>query len=361
MTIGEVAATVAATAARVVVTGPARLHLGFFDPSGSLGRSFGGIGVVINGPQTEVELGFKPIGRSRHSRIDAAIDAGADLCYERNAADARHALLRARAYLEQLQISTARREPLELKLHSALPAHAGLGSGTQLALAVGRAFMELHGLRRTSSELAALLGRGQRSGVGIAGFEHGGVIVDGGPSSAQRAAPILARFEFPAAWRVLLVIDPASSGLHGDAERAALANLPSFPRTAAAHLCHLILMRVMPALAEADFSPFATGITELQQTIGAHFAPAQGGDIYTSSAVARLLRWTQSVACAAVGQSSWGPTGFAILPCQAEAEELVRRARLAGVVDPRLQLQIVTGRNLGARVRWPAAVIDARH
>src|SRR5258706_14742504 len=105
MTVGEIAETAAAIAARVVVAAPARLHLGFFDPSGSLGRSFGGIGVVINGPQTEVELGFKPIGRSRHSRIDAAIDAGADLCYERNAADARHALVLAPAYLKQLQIT----------------------------------------------------------------------------------------------------------------------------------------------------------------------------------------------------------------------------------------------------------------
>ena len=32
-----------------------------------------------------------------------------------------------------------------LRVHRALPAHAGLGSGTQLALAIGRALADLHG------------------------------------------------------------------------------------------------------------------------------------------------------------------------------------------------------------------------
>ena len=35
---------------------PARLHLGFLDPGGSLGRRFGSVGLVIGGFETEVEL-----------------------------------------------------------------------------------------------------------------------------------------------------------------------------------------------------------------------------------------------------------------------------------------------------------------
>ena len=350
MTIAELAEATAA-AARVTVAAPARLHLGFFDPSGSLGRRFGSIGLTISGPQTELELGFRPAGRADSMRTDGGLEADGDVM--------RDTVARARACLERLRAVTGLRAPLELKLHSALPPHAGLGSGTQLALAVGRAFAELHGLHQTTANLAGLLGRGQRSGIGVAGFERGGVIVDGGPS-ARRIAPVLARFEFPAAWRVLLVLDTGYVGLNGDAERAALADLPPFPQASAAHLCHLILMRVMPALAEADFAPFAAGITELQRTIGAHFAPAQGGDIYTSPTVARLLRWIESASGAAVGQSSWGPTGFAILPSHGEAEDLTRRARAAGAVDPRLQLRIAHGRNEGARVRRHAAAAATR-
>ena len=45
------------TDAVVSVDAPARLHLGFLDPSGSLGRRFGSIGLVIGGPATQVEIG----------------------------------------------------------------------------------------------------------------------------------------------------------------------------------------------------------------------------------------------------------------------------------------------------------------
>ncbi|HWT20211.1 MAG TPA: beta-ribofuranosylaminobenzene 5'-phosphate synthase, partial [Variovorax sp.] len=40
----------------VSVSAPGRLHLGFLDPSGSLGRAFGSLGLVIDGFTTDVEL-----------------------------------------------------------------------------------------------------------------------------------------------------------------------------------------------------------------------------------------------------------------------------------------------------------------
>ena len=43
-----------------------------------------------------------------------------------------------------------------------------------------------------------------------------------------------------------------------------------------------------------------------------------------------------------------------------EAEDLTRRARAAGAVDPRLQLRIAHGRNEGARVRRHAAAAATR-
>ncbi len=61
-----------------------------------------------------------------------------------------------------------------LELACAMPAHAGLGSGTQLALAVATAMRRLHGIARTCAGDAARLGRGARSGIGIGLFEQGG-------------------------------------------------------------------------------------------------------------------------------------------------------------------------------------------
>jgi predicted sugar kinase len=38
----------------ITVEAPGRLHMGFLDPNGSLGRAFGSVGVVIEGCGTRV-------------------------------------------------------------------------------------------------------------------------------------------------------------------------------------------------------------------------------------------------------------------------------------------------------------------
>ena len=80
-------------------------------------------------------------------------------------------------------------------------------------------------------------------------------------------------------------------------------------------------MRVLPGAAGAEFAPFAAGVTRMQQVLGEHFAPAQGGRPTPARRSAALLRMDCGARAAApvprIGQSSWGPTGFAILPSQA--------------------------------------------
>ncbi|WP_460890698.1 beta-ribofuranosylaminobenzene 5'-phosphate synthase family protein, partial [Ramlibacter alkalitolerans] len=249
-----------------------------------------------------------------------------------------------------LRRATGCRTPLALRLRSVLPAHAGLGSGTQLALAVGSAFCAAFDIPLTTPQLAFALGRGARSGVGVAGFEKGGLLVDGGPRADGSPAALLARVDLPAAWRVLLVLDPRLQGLSGAAEKAALARLAPLPRAAAADICHEVLMRVLPGAAGAEFEPFAAGLTHIQQLLGEHFAPAQEGRGFASEAVERLLRWVARNSQAGIGQSSWGPTGFAFLPSEAQAHAVLAAARAAGVVDAGLAVQVIRARNQGATV-----------
>jgi beta-RFAP synthase len=319
------------------VRAPARLHLGFLDPGASLGRRFGSLGLVIDGFETEVEV-------------------SASSCDEVRASGAaeRAEVERAAAYLQRLQRHSGRHETLCIHLLRVLPAHAGFGSGTQLALAIGRAFAQWHRLDITTPALAQWLGRGARSGVGIAGFDHGGLLVDGGPSADGAPAPLLSRIPLPPAWRVLVVQDSACQGLSGADERNALATLSPLPRSLAADICHQVLMRVLPGAAAAEFAAFASGINRVQQVLGEHFASAQGGTAFTSPAVGRLLEGVLKTRGgeheAAIGQSSWGPTGFAILPSQAEAEAALDAARAAGIIAPSLTLKIVSGRNTGASV-----------
>jgi beta-ribofuranosylaminobenzene 5'-phosphate synthase len=316
---------------RVRVHAPGRLHLGFLDPAASLGRAWGSLGLAIAGPETVVELG------RGETDVLTAFPGG----------DA--ALSRARSHLETLRRATGCGDPVTLRLRSTLPAHVGLGSGTQLALAVGRAFCAVFELDMDSRQLAGLLGRGVRSGIGVASFDHGGLLLDGGPRADGSPGAMLARIAMPAAWRALLVLDPRGDGLSGAAEKAALAALAPLPRAAAAEVCHQVLMRVLPGAAGAEFAPFAAGVSRMQEVLGAHFAPAQDGRAFTSEAVGRLLQWIAAHATAGVGQSSWGPAGFAFLPSEAQARTVLEQARSAGVVDPALEILVVCARNHGAR------------
>ncbi len=319
--------------AGVAVHAPGRLHLGFLDPAGTLGRRFGSIGLVVEGFETVVSL--QPARRDEVGADPAASDAE---------------LERAVAWLQRLRDETGLTRPLQLRLHRTLPVHAGFGSGTQLALALGRAFAACHGLQVDTPTLARWLGRGLRSGIGIAGFDVGGLLVDGGPAPDGAPAPLLARIAWPTDWRVIVVLEPARRGLSGAQEREAIARLAPLARAQAAEICHQVLMRLLPGAAQADFAAFAAGLNVVQQVLGAHFAPAQHGSPWTSPAVERLMHWLREApgAPVALGQSSWGPTGFAIVESAGRAEALLAAARAAGVVDDALALHVVAGRNTGA-------------
>jgi beta-ribofuranosylaminobenzene 5'-phosphate synthase len=318
----------------VTLRAPGRLHLGFLDPSASLGRRFGSIGVVIEGFETEVE-----VSAALADRVTADTPEG----------DAQ--MERAGAYLHALRARSGRFETLHLRLLRVLPAHGGFGSGTQLALAIARAFAQWHRLDVNTATLAHWLGRGQRSGIGIHGFDLGGLLVDGGPTADGRPAPLLSRIALPQHWRIVVVQDGRQRGLAGSDEKGALAALGAMPRAAAADICHEVLMRVLPGAASAEFEAFALGVSRVQQLLGEYFAPVQNGRAYTSAAVGRMMDWVGTSANrAAIGQSSWGPTGFAIVESQAHAEALERGARAAGVVEPGLALHIVEPRNRGAEI-----------
>lgn len=320
----------------ITIDAPARLHLGFLDPNASLGRAFGSLGLVIDAQGTRLEARL-----AEREQIEGAVT---------DAERERIALCLARLQAAYGPATVA------IDVTHAPRAHTGLGSGTQLALAVGTAFVHLLGHPASSAELAGLLGRGARSGIGILGFEAGGLLLDGGPAGYlhQGVPPLLARQPFPDEWRVLLVSDHSREGLHGAEERRALASLAPFPQHLAAHLCHLVLMRILPGVAERDFAPFAQGLTDMQQTIGEYFASAQGG-VFASPDVERVLRAVAAERAAGIGQTSWGPTGFAILASARDADSALATAREAARAMPHIECTVVAGRNSGAAIHSAAA------
>src|SRR5207237_3971720 len=114
-------------------------------------RQFGGVGLMVEEPGTSVSVSLAPawsaIGPSSRRALEVA---------QRFAATLPHVA-----------------KPCAIEVHSCAPEHVGLGSGTQLALAVARGLNLAWGVRQLdATTLAEAVGRGLRSAVGIHGFEH---------------------------------------------------------------------------------------------------------------------------------------------------------------------------------------------
>jgi beta-RFAP synthase len=309
----------------VVVEAPGRLHLGFMDLSGGVGRRFGSVGLTLEGLSTR-------ICATRADRVEA----------EGQQSD------RVLRSLNLMREATGVRPGVRVEVLEAIPQHAGLGSGTQLALAVGCAFAKVFALDLSPRDVAGILDRGARSGIGIGAFERGGFLVDGGRGASDAPPPITSRIEFPEVWRVVLILHPAAQGLHGAAEKAAFRSLPPFPEARAAHLCRLVMMSLLPALAERDLFEFGRAVNELQRTVGDHFASAQGGR-FASPLVASALARLEEEAVTCVGQSSWGPTGFAVVESEVTAWKAVAllEKQFAG---EGLEILVGRGRNRGGEI-----------
>ena len=288
---------------RISVSAPARLHMGFIDLSGSLGRHFGSIGIALNEINTRLTL-----SKADQRRITGPSAQRADRC------------------LTQLCDALNVSDRVNIAIEAAIPEHVGLGSGTQMALAIGSALNAYYGLGLTVREIASVMDRGLRSGIGIGVFEHGGLVVDGGRGEKTITPPVLVHLDVPSDWRFILVFDRRGQGLHGKQEIAAFEALPPFPQHEAEHLCYLIMMQGLPAVAEHDLKQFGLVISQLQQAVGKHFAPAQGG-IYASKEVAKAMAWLTQQYAVAVGQTSWGPTGFCAVEGAELAEAIVQQAK----------------------------------
>lgn len=313
------------TPSKISITAPARLHLGFMDLNGSLGRKFGSVGIAIDSIETSVTVSKKPLVNNTH------IADNIKRAYE-------YAKLILKAY--ELD------ESVDIEIHKSIPEHAGLGSGTQLALAVGSAISNLFNLKLSLMDIGRILDRGNRSGIGIGAFEHGGFLIDGGKGKSEDLPPITVRHDFPSNWKIILLINSREKGLHGKKEFNAFKTLKPFPKNQAEKLCRLVNMIILPSLIEKNFYDFSNGIGELQKIVGTHFSPIQGG-VYSNPDIANIMSFVEKQGFNGVGQSSWGPTGFILTDSDTSAHKLVKDIR-KNFFCKDLQIEIIQGRNNGS-------------
>lgn len=310
----------------VSIRAPARLHLGFLDMHGGLGREFGSIGLCISGITTHLVV-----------KKSADISAHGE-CKNR-------AVEYATTILHALQIESG----VEITIYEAIPPHIGLGSGTQLALAIGIAVTKLYGLQHTVQEIAVLMQRGNRSGIGIGAFNLGGFLIDGGRGAKTIVPPIIKHYDFPEAWRILLVFDDEVQGLSGNPEKHIFDTLPKMHANISAQICRHVLMQILPGLIEKDCQQFGVGISAIQKKIGQHFSNIQAG-YYRSAQVADCMKWALTHGATGIGQSSWGPTGFAIYPDLDTAQHALSTARKKWSAKKNLGFNLYAAHNTMARI-----------
>jgi len=287
------------------VTAPSRLHFGLLSlPAAGFERwpgldglpglpvrHFGGVGLMVDRPGLAVRVEPAAEWSAAGPLADRA------LAFGRRAVDL---------------LPPGERRPFRIVAEHAPREHTGLGVGTQLGLAVAKAIAVETECEWSAAELAFRAGRGERSAIGVHGFEKGGLIVEAGKLPGDPLSPMVARLSFPAEWAVALFTPPGPSW-HGGREQQAFAGLaaagPAPAETEA--LCRLVLTGLLPAAASADLEAFGEAVYELNARAGDAFAAAQGGR-YAGPAVADLVARLRAAGVRGVGQSSWGPTVFAV-------------------------------------------------
>jgi len=321
----------------VEVRTPARLHIGMLSFGMPGVRSFGGVGLMTDRPGVRLRM-------ERANRLEA------------RGPHAERALKFARACIQAWGLGDV---GCSMEVAAAPAAHVGLGSGTQLGLAVAAGIRQLY--RRAAMdqpepgsaagpeplapeeqdwvfdvhdaiELARVVGRGRRSSVGVYGFSRGGLILEAGrllpadgadeDDTRREFSPMIARVRLPAAWRCVVIAARDATGLSGPAERAAFARLPPVVPEVTAELARIALLDLLPAAVEGRFAEFAAAVRRYGDVAGRPFA-AESQQLPHAAATAQLLDLLGELGIEGAAQSSWGPTVMACCPSLEAAGDLV--------------------------------------
>ena len=311
----------------VEIIAPSRLHFGLLSFGQSGTRQCGGAGVMIDQPGLRLR-----VWRAAQFEASGPLASRARAVVER--------------YAQMLEVAGL--PPCRVEILSAAEEHAGLGTGTQLALSVVQA---MHMVRGGEPLLPAVLatwtGRAVRSAIGTHGFVHGGLLVETGKVANQLLAPLERRVELPETWRFVLIRPHGEHGLSGDEERGAFNDLPPVPRATTAALLAELADEMLPAATAGEFERFSESVYRYGHAAGMCFAAKQGGP-FASQRLADLVAMIRKRSIRGVGQSSWGPTIFAVLDSAMAAEKFA--ADLRPELDPCDTVIIAEPNRSGARI-----------
>ncbi|MFX0047511.1 MAG: beta-ribofuranosylaminobenzene 5'-phosphate synthase [Candidatus Hermodarchaeota archaeon] len=309
---------------KIRITTPCRIHLSLIDENGYTGRVDGGFGLMLDRPNVV----FEATNHAEEFKIEAHK-------YYRESIEVINE--QASKIFKAFNISN---KNFHFNLKRYFPSHVGLGSKTQLSLAIAVAITKLKNIDDISlKELTRLVNRGGTSGIGWRGFEKGGFIVDAGhefgkgkeketflPSSASKDAnPALTilRYPIPEHWRFVLVIPNVKKGAYGDEEISIFQSHAPIPKEEVNEVSHQILMKIVPGIIKNDLKCFGEGLKRIQN-IGFKKIEISLQD----EVVKNTLAFFEGYGVKAFGMSSFGPSAIGIVESDDEANNLLKDVQL---------------------------------
>jgi beta-ribofuranosylaminobenzene 5'-phosphate synthase len=315
------------SAAIVEVSAASRLHFGMFSFGQSGVRQFGGAGAMVD--PAALQLRVEPAERFY---VEGPLETRVETAVRRIAAG----------------LALAELPACRIKVVKAPAEHAGLGTGTQLQLSLAAALNAFVGNAALDlPALVALAGRGARSAIGSHGFNRGGLLVDQGKLEDEDLSPLADRVELPEGWRFVLICPHGQAGLAGEREQQAFRELPPVPNATTEWLHGEVTEELLPAARAGQFERFGESLYRFNREAGSCFAPWQGG-AFAGPNVSRLVDAIRQMGVRGTGQSSWGPTVFALVESQDEA--LRFEQALARHITARDRVVVVQPANRGAIV-----------
>lgn len=282
---------------------PSRLHFAMINLRRDLGRLYGSVGVAIERPNIVLEA--KPADT---------------LTVEGPSAE------RARDYAETILRGYGVEGGADVRMISDIKAHVGFGSGTQLALAVGTAISELHGLGLTVEEIALKLHRSRRSGIGAYAFDRGGFIVDGGhkPARSDSMPPLVFRSDVPEDWLFVIGLPDISHERSGKAENDVFKRMEPPPASLIGEISRIVLVQMIPAILERDIEAFGSAMTDIDFKFGEFWFDIQGGR-FSHPVIEEGVNFLLEAGAYGVGQSSWGPAFYGLVEGEGQAQDISGR------------------------------------
>ena len=309
----------------IQIISPARLHFGFLEINNNQSDNLlGGIGLSIDKFHTKITM-------KKNAKIKVKGKS----------------LNKASLFLNTFCRKREIKPNFFLNIEKSSPQHIGLGSGTQLALSIGKAISDLNNLNLNIEKIGKILNRNYRSNVGLINFKYGGFLID--LKIKNKFFTSIDKVFFPEDWKIILIKD-LKQGLHGKSEIDAFKKIKKFPKKSNIRLTDLVLLKIYPSLIENNFNEFSKAITKLQNIMGSYFNVLQGG-VFSSPTVSSVLRFLEKENVLGYGQTSWGPTGFSFFSNIKKAEQMKTKLKKRFSSCNNLEFIICSGKNSGADIR----------